>query len=245
MRGFITRGITQLTQLGRKKASLETDGTFFISPKPPYYSQFADIYPQSIKIDTPLTNKAHIKAYGAKDSQEFTFWAWRNCGIVCTRMVLESQAKAQDKSIMDLTKEGIEEGGYILYEDGQFVDKGWIHKGLVSLLGRYGIQAEMKKWQTLESVAQDILKNKPVIISATVPGRSYIKEDGSFEPKDENTKTGGHLMLGIGVEIDGKDIKGVYVHDPRGLEKYQADTFIPAAAFNKIFSQRTIVCCLD
>lgn len=234
----------QIGRLRQKNQLPERSGTFFVSPKPPYFSQFAAIYPQSIRLDTPLTNAEHIKQYGAKDSEEFSFWAWRNCGVVCAKMVLEMCQQAQDKTIMDLTKEGIEEGGYILYEDGQFVDKGWIHKGLVSLLGKYGVKAEMRRWQTIESIAGDILSNKPVIISATVPGRSYIKEDGSFEPKDENAKHGGHLMLGIGVEMDGKDVQGVYVHDPRGLERYQADTFIPAATFNKIFSKRSIVCCL-
>lgn len=215
-------------------------GAYFISSQPPYISQFVDIYPASITLNTPLTNKQHIKKYGAKDSKEFTFWAWRNCGIACIKMILEAKGKAKDKTIMDLTNQGIKLGGYIVYENGKFVDKGWFHHSLVALLKKYGIHAYMRKWQSIESVANDLLKNKLVILSVIAPGRKFIKEDGSFNPK-ENAKFDGHLLLATGVKMNGKEVEGVYVHDPRGLDKYQKKTFIPTKIFNKIFSHRTIV----
>lgn len=216
------------------------NGTFFVTPKPPYLSQFVDLYPASIKVDSALTDKKHIESYGAKDSKEFTFWAWRNCGIVCVKMILEANKKAKTKTIMDLTKEGIDLGGYKVYEKGKFVDKGWFHQALIELLNTYGVKAVGKKWQTVESVAKDILENKLVILSVYVPGRSYIQEDGSFLPKKE-AKYGGHLLLATGIKMSGRNIEGIYVHDPRGLPKYQKDTFIPKSVFERIFTNRTIV----
>lgn len=215
-------------------------GTYLISPKPKYISQFVSIYPSSINLKTPLKNKKDITKFGAKNSKEFSFWAWRDCGIACIKMILETKKEAKDKTIMDLTNEGVKLNGYVLHENGVFIDKGWFHNGLVALLNKYNVSAKMKKWQSIESIAKDILENRMLIISVIVPGRNSIKEDGSFAPKPKAT-FGGHLLLGIGVKMNGKKIEGIYVHDPRGLPKYQANTYIPKRVFNTIFTGRTIV----
>lgn len=240
VREVLNNQITRLLQIKHRLELPNFHGSHFISPQPPYISQFIGIYPSAIDLDTPLTNKDHIGEFGAKDAAEFTFWAWRNCGIACVKMILESENKANDKTVMDLTHEGMSLGGYILYKDGEFVDRGWYHKPLVLLMRRYGVDARTKRWQTPESVARDVLNNKKVMLSVHVPGRKYIKEDGSFNAK-ENARYGGHLLLAIGVKIDGKKIDGIYVHDPRGLERYKDNTFVPRAVLDRIFLHRTIV----
>ncbi len=216
------------------------NGTYFLSPKPDYISQFIGIYPSEITIQTPLTNKHHITTFGARDSEEFTFWAWRDCGIACVKMILDLEGKTENLTIMDLTREGIDLKGYILYENGIFVDKGWFHQSLAKLLDNHGVVARVKRWQTIESVASDIMKNKKVILSVRVPGRSHIKEDGSFLPKDDS-RSSGHLILVTGVKMARKKVLGIYAHDPRGLERYQKDTYITTNEFGRIFSGRTIV----
>jgi hypothetical protein len=216
------------------------EGEYFISSEPPYISQFVDTYPSSITPDTLLTDPRHIEAFGARDAKEFTFWAWRDCGIACVKMILDSHHKARGKTMMDLTNEGVDLGGYILYEGGVFVDKGWYHAALAALLEKYRVPAEMKRWQSIESVAKDVLENKQVIVSVTVPGRRSIEEDGSFDLKPGG-KTGGHLLLATGVKIHNQIVEGLYAHDPRALPNYQAHTFIPTDKFNEIFSSRTIV----
>lgn len=215
-------------------------GDYFITPKPAYLSQFVRILPSTIKLNDPLTNKSDIKKYGAKDIEEFSFWAWRNCGITCVKMIIDVKKKGKNKSVMELTREGIKLGGYITHLNGRFIDKGWFHHALVSLLEKYGISAKTKKWQTLESVAKDILENKLVILSVMLPGRSHIKEDGSFKPK-KKAKYGGHLFLATGIKMKGKNIEGIFVHDPRGLEEYQKDVFVSTKVFRNIFQNRTIV----
>ena len=216
------------------------NGTFFVEPQPLYISQFIGIYPSNITTKTPLTNKKHMKQFGAKDSQEFTFWAWRDCGIACIKMILSAKGKAKKKTIMDLTREGIKLGGYIVYENKKLVDKGWFHNSLVDLLKKYTIQSYTRKFQSAESVALDILKNRFVVLSVLVPGRSHIQENGSFEAKDKY-KPGGHLLLAYGVKMNGNDIQGFYVHDPRGLKKYQKNTYVSKLVFDQIFTNRSIV----
>lgn len=216
-------------------------GTYYISPLPEYISQFISMYPSSITPKTPLTDESDMKAFGAVDATEFTFWAWRDCAIACVKMILNTRQKATNKTMMDLTHEGLALNGYTLHDKhGTFVDRGWFHRPLICLLDTYHIQASMRKWQTIESVAQDILHNRLVMVSVHVPGRFYIKEDGSFDAK-ENAVYSGHLFLAIGVKMHNKQIDGIYVHDPRGMEQYQANTFVPASTFNHIFKNRTIV----
>lgn len=88
------------------------NGDCFVSPMPTYISQFVDIYPQSIATETILDNLDHIRAFGAQDSQEFTFWAWRDCGIACVKMILDAVTD-NAKNMMELTKEGIQTLGFL------------------------------------------------------------------------------------------------------------------------------------
>ncbi len=217
----------------------EFTGTYFVTPKPKYISQFVGIYPQTIRVGDSLTNRKHIAEFGAKNSQELSFWAWRDCGIACVKMILDSKV-GSSKTMMELTDEGIELGGYIVYENNTFVDKGWFHSSLVKLLETNGVPAKTRKFQSLASVATDLLHNRLVILSVTIPGRSSIRPDGSFLPQ-ENATYMGHLLLATGVKMNGKEIEGFYVHDPRGLPKYQKDCWISASTFAEIFSGRTIV----
>lgn len=239
MKNFINKVLARVLNVVHRRQLPFRVGVFFVSPMPAYISQFVGIYPQAITIETDLDNEEHIKIFGACDSKEFTFWAWRDCGIACVKMILDASV-SNSKKMMELTREGIDLGGYILYEDGVFVDKGWFHHSLVQLLKKYEVDAVIKRWQSLESVARDILSNRLVILSATVPGRNYIMPDGSFRA-NEPAKYGGHLFLAIGVKMNGSEVEGIYVHDPRGLEKYQANTWIPADVYRRIMSGRTMV----
>ena len=218
MKRIVNQHITRVMWLVHKARLPSHMGSYFVTPKPGYISQFIGIYPSSITPQDSLTNVRHIREFGAKDSAEFTAWAWRDCGIVCVKMILDTKGKAKDRTIMDLTREGIALNGYVLYENGQLVDRGWFHRALVDLLQKHGVVARMRKWQSIESVATDILANKLVMLSVSPPSRRSIKEDGSFGGKP-NASFGGHLVLAVGVKMDGKRVEGIYVHDPRGLKK--------------------------
>ena len=232
--------ITNIAHFYYKNSLKLTDGIQTVHPKPPYQSQFNKIIPANISMDEILDNPEEIHAYGAKDAEEFSFWVWRNCGIACVKMILDAHQKAPNKTMMDLTRRGIELEGYITHQEGKFVDQGWFHHSLVKLLEENGLTAKSKKWQSLTTVANDIIKNNHVILSVMAPGRSYIQEDGSFKPK-QNAKYGGHLILATSVTIENNAVSSITVHDPRGLPNYQADLTISADIFNSIFSNMTIV----
>lgn len=240
MKKLLNQVITKLLSYYYKKNLPNFQGKYFVSPKPPYLSQFVSILPASLKPSDLLTNRLDLKKYGAKDIKEFSFWAWRNCGIVCVKMILEAKGKAKNKTIMDLTREGIELGGYITHKNGKFVDEGWFHHSLVMLLHKYGLRSSSRKWQTIDSIAKEILCNKLVILSVSLPGRTYIKEDGSFLPKKKASYSG-HLLLATGLISENGVVKGIFVHDPRGLKNYQKDTLITSDIFSKVFQNRTIV----
>jgi len=210
-------------------------------PETPYISQYVSIQPADLSPESVIDDPQLIKAFGAKNAEEFNFWMWRDCGIACVKMILESRHKALEKNMMELTEEGVSLGGYIVKDKaGNFVDKGWFHGSLVSLLQKYEVKAIKKKWQSGATIAHDILRNKHVIASLYLPTRRTIAEDGSFAPKQDATYTG-HLVLITGVDISKKKLLGFFIHDPRGLPHYQSDTYITLEAFKKIFTHRTIV----
>lgn len=238
---FIYEFITKFFDYFHKLKIREISTSFSVQPQPKYISQFVDIYSQDIKPGQKLDNKKHIEIYGAKDSDEFSFWVWRNCGVACVKMILDTLISNHKKTIMNLTQEGIKFGGYIVYDKkNQFIDKGWFHSGLVLLLRSSGIKATKKRWQTAASVANDVLKNKFVIISVQIPGRVSISPNGDFLSTN-NSALMGHLMLVTRVEIKNGNVIGFWVHDPRGLPNYQKNTWIPLDTFEKIFSARSIV----
>lgn len=216
-------------------------GIFYSEPTPAYISQFIGIYPSSIQPEVPIVNQAHVKEFGAQSVEEFNIWAWRDCGIACVKMILDSYNKTQGQTIMSLTNEGVALGGYISRDtNGVLIDKGWLHLALVQLLRSHGVPAVRKRWQTPEAIASNVLKNKKTIISVSIPQRRSLSADGSYQAKP-GAIFGGHLLLVTGVEIDRGHVKGIYAHDPIGLEHYQSNTYIPREILEKIYSNRSIV----
>jgi hypothetical protein len=243
MKSIVNSTITALFRpYYRRIISRAQPGVYKVKPSIAYVSQFVGIKPSSLQPTDMLKDKKEIRLFGAKDAKEFTFWAWRDCGIACVLMVLRSRGKGKNETMMSLTKEGIKLGGYVLYKNKKFIDKGWFHQSLIDLLKKHGVNSHMKKWQSFESVTVDMLRGKTVILSMLLPGRRNIAEDGSFEEIDSSKAPSGHLVVATKVKIGkNKQAEGIYVHDPRGLPKYQKDTFIPARVFNTLFTNRSIV----
>lgn len=240
MKNYLNTLIATLLSYVYKLKTPRVSGDYFVQIKPEYLSQFIGIYPQSISPTDTLDNIEHIKKFGADDASEFSFWSWRNCGIACVKMILSVKKRAGKKKIMDLTKECIGYGGYTLYENAVFVDRGWFHHALTTLLEKNDVKAKMKKWQSIDSVASDIANDRLTILSVSIPGRKDITPDGLFESISGKPNVG-HLVLATGFRVKDNEVVGLFVHDPRGLESYQADLFIPKHIFERIFSNRSIV----
>lgn len=193
-------------------------GDYFIKPLPIYINQFLSLQSENLKSSHLIDNPVLIKEFGAKNSEEFTFWAWRSCGIACVKMILGEYSP----KFMQLINEGKSLGGYVTHdENGKFIDRGWYHSALAELLIQHGHCAQIKKWQSLESVAFSITRNNKIIASVT----TYT----------------GHLILLTGVKLEIGKVMGIYAHDP-GLGRYKENIFIPEKDFRKIFTGRTICC---
>ncbi len=232
---LVNRIIITLLNFYDQLARFPRNGEYFITPQPSYVSQFASIQPPSINSSTILTKPNIIKFFGAKDSKEFNFWAWRACGIVCVQMILKTIKPQTRKTTMDLIHEGVSLGGYIVYQNGKFIDKGWFHDALVNLLKKYQLKAVSKRWQTLKAISRDVLKNKFVIASIVISQRAAPNYEFNSTPSS------GHLILITGVKINNRQPAGFYYHDPTGLPNANQNTYLPTEIFNRIFTNRTIV----
>lgn len=161
-----------------------------VDPLPAYKNQLADAKKDKIeKFYGKIDDKKAALKFGAKDIEEFSFWAWRSCGIVCVQMILKDRKKT-----MNIVKEGLKESGYIFKKD-----IGWRHQALVNILKKHNLYAKTARIITPFDIALNIQKNKYVILSV-------------------KSKTGGHMILIFGLKTDKKGkIKEFYYFDP--LEK--------------------------
>lgn len=144
--------------------------TFQVNPKPSYVDQFAGAKKDKIeKSYGKINDQAAAKKFGAKNIDQFSFWAWRSCGIACLKMILDTFGRKH--SLMTLINQALEENGYLFKRD-----LGWRHRTLISLAKKYGLSGKIIKSATIYDIALAIKHNRYVIASLTSP-------------------TGGHLCL--------------------------------------------------
>jgi hypothetical protein len=213
------------------------DGVYMLDV--PYVSQYPAPLSPHFTLDDLITDWRMVRLYGAKNAEELTFWCWRNCAIASVKMVLHKKGRATDKTMMEITEQARKYGGYQLAE-GEKSEEGWFHHALITVLHDHGVEAQAKKWQSLYSVAKDVLAGKSVILSLWIPDRAHISADGLFGA-NEGASYGGHLVVATGVKTEKGKVTGIFIHDPRWLPKYRENTFISAEIFPQIFTNRTIV----
>jgi hypothetical protein len=174
--------------------------TFFVKPKPIYINQLSDAEKKKIeKFYGKIKDKEAVKKFGARDIKEFSFWAWRSCGIVCIQMILRSRKKT-----MELIKEALKENGYIFKKD-----IGWRHKALVKIAQKNKFDAKILKMLTPFDIAKNIQDKKYVILSIKSP-------------------TGGHMILIFGFETNSKGkIKRFFYYDPLKRQKSRLPDITP------------------
>ena len=158
-----------------------------VYPLPIYKNQLADAQKEKIeKFYGKIDDKKAALKFGAKNIKEFSFWAWRSCGIACLQMILKN-----NKKTMELVNDGIRKNGYIFKND-----IGWKHQALVKILKEYDFNAKITRVITPFDIALNIRKNRYVILSV-------------------KSKTGGHMILIFGLKTDEKGkIKEFYYFDP-------------------------------
>ncbi|MBX4205787.1 C39 family peptidase [Candidatus Microgenomates bacterium] len=197
---------------------------YFSSVIPPYVSQIANADHSKISEFYGFINdEKAAQRFGTNNLEEFSFWAWRSCGVVDAQMVLmASKGKSFDKTTMQLITEGLDLEGYDVKEN-----IGWYHSALVELMKKYGIESTMKKFTPSSEIAKDILENKYVLASV-------------------KSETGGHILLIYGFKIeDNGRLTGFFVNDPNNYYEDGDNKYITKHEFDELFTRRTIVVNLD
>ncbi len=142
------------------------------------------------------------------------------CSITCLKMVLEYYGAAAP-SIDELFLEGEAIGG--------MTDKGWKQDAIVMLLHNHAVPAYREEFRSVNEEELEKLYN--------LGERKIIDSLQSSNPVFVSvfSKNGGyHLVLFIGVEINGKNIKGFYYHDPEAHTKEEGKgQFIGIEDFKK------------
>ncbi|OGF61563.1 hypothetical protein A2662_01770 [Candidatus Giovannonibacteria bacterium RIFCSPHIGHO2_01_FULL_45_33] len=178
----------------------------------PYYSQWLDV----------------------KDAD----WQYRSCGIAALKMAMEFLDKDAANSSLrrptskwinldDLIREGLVLGAYKQ-------NVGWVHDGLVALAAEHGFKNSFRKEWAIERSPTSLNEGIEFVTSTLEERISVI---ASVKGRDT-----GHLILLIGFEKEGGELKGFYCHDPDAKKASEGvNKFIPAKDFLELWKGRIIV----
>ncbi len=216
----VGRGIAVVKEkrMGSEFSALNP-GEYYVGEKPEYVSQLADANPGSIQgFYGNISDKEASNRFGAINLKEFSYWAWRSCGIAGVQMALQTLITGFQKKTMDLVEEGLKFNGYDIKRD-----LGWYHSALVAIVKKHGLDARTEKYVSSTEIAKLVLSEKYSLAS--------IKSD-----------TGGHLLLIYGFKM-GNDhkIEGFVVHDPNNFKTKGDGKFISKSDFDKLFTRRIVV----
>lgn len=213
------RGIAEIRERIATKNLNGLEGEFFAS-QPVYISQLANADGSKIEgLMGRIADEAAANRFGTADLNEFSYWAWRSCGVVEVQMILATElGNGFNKTTMDLIREGLEVGGYNVE-----TDTGWYHKALVKLAEKYGIKGETKKFMPSSEIAREIMEGRYVMVSL------------------KSRLDGGHLLLLYGVNIQGGSLQGFFVHDPFNFGKEGESQFMSKSDFDRLSTRRVII----
>lgn len=195
------------------------DGKYEIVPRPPYISQIANSKVSQIeRFYGDIHDHEAMNRFGARSLDEFSYWAWRACGIAGVQMVLMLVLKSKfKKTTMDLVNEGLYQGGYDVKRD-----IGWYHKALAGLSQKYGLPARLSKFVAVSQIAYEVTRGNAVLASL-------------------KSSTGGHLVLIYGFNIKAGKLTSFIAHDPSNYKKSGEGVEMTRSEFSKLFTRRAIV----
>lgn len=179
-------------------------------------SQLCDPKPELVTaIYGEINDPEAAKRFGTKDLKEYSFWAWRACGIANVATVLKTLGH-YDGTLYQLVKEVDSHGGYL--HDG---DIGWKHQALADSLGKYGLNAASTPL-SLNRMLYDLSQGVFVIAST------------------QSRIAGGHMLLVIGFTWLGEETR-LKIYDPYNLDHKGGEREITLQEFKHLFRNRGIV----
>jgi len=208
--------------IAKRELEVLKSGEYFVQKKPNYVSQIADADKDLVNgFYGAIDDRTAANRFGTNNLEEFSYWAWRSCGIACIQAVLQTVYKCREDKFelttMDLIREGLELGGYDIEKD-----VGWYHKALVDLSRKHGLESRMQKFIPAPEIALIISNNNYVISSV-------------------KSNSGGHLLLLYGFKLKEKgELVGFWYHDPNNFKTDGMNRFISKEEFNKLTTRRII-----
>ncbi len=165
----------------------------------------------------------------------------RACGAACVKMILDYKG-ISDTDFLTIVREGQTiKGAYIS-------GIGWTHSGLAELLRNHDVGSYAEEFRSIEvdvehqtfepsqfedkhvergiqKIAREVKNERPVIISGIVGWKEVDKP---------------HLMIAVGVEKEGDEIRGFYYNDPDDENEPGKDKFINVETFRKYWRKFAI-----
>lgn len=138
-----------------------------------YVDQLAEPDKKKIeKINGLIKDRQAAERFGARNIKEYSYWAWRACGVANVAMILKSE-KLWEGKLMELVLEGLEMNGYAYKNRRGEVDIGWKHQCLVEMLEDRGLQASREEGVGVEQLKERI-NSKYVIASVDSQSGSHL-----------------------------------------------------------------------
>ncbi len=208
------------------------NGDYKVTDSLKYYSQFAS--PELVKdiLEKRISAKddPRWQEFGFSKPEEYEFWSWRACGIICIKMIIDT-AWDKNEKIKDLIEEGIKLGGYVSHDkNGNLIDKGWYYKPLINLAKKYNFTGKVFPHLSIQNICREILKKHFVVVSVDPGLIRYDEVKSDFK--------GGHVVLVYGFKWENKKCMGFYLHNPSGKSEETRKAFIPTDVFKKAFAGR-------
>ncbi len=163
---------------------------------------------------------------------EAAHWSRRACGIACVRMLLDASCSTLSqrfsKTKWELLQEGLSEKAYC--------DKGWIHAGLLRLLGNYNVTGQCFRGVRAEKIGDIIKSGNVCIVSVSDAFRGGEKEENG-----EVIGKGGHLILFHGVKMIENTVVSFRCHHPSSLSAWNWENkWVPFEKVENSFSGNLI-----
>ncbi|AJR18658.1 hypothetical protein KR76_20965 [Pimelobacter simplex] len=194
---------------------------------PAYVSQFEspDLIAGIIDGTVSAEDDPHWARSGARDPQEYAFWAWRSCGVACLRSLLIERTGHSPAPVV-LARELLAAGGYVPHAGGL---RGLVYRPFVNYLRtRWDIAAEVRTDYTVTALADDLRRGAWVIASV----HSTIRNAPAPPPE-----RGGHLVLAYAATDTHLEF-----HDPGApTARTREAVRLPIDVFDGYFARRGVV----
>lgn len=164
--------------------------------------------------------------FGTDNLDEYSFWAWRSCGVANVLSILKSYG-LYEGNLFDLVKEIDNNGGYLHKDKWGRKDIGWKHDALKEAMTSRGVHAEVVARVGINRLLKNLLDKKIAIAS--------IRSRGNI---------GSHMVIVTGFTWDEK-YPILEIYDPYNLDKQGGHKKMKLDDFEHIFLNKGLMVWTD